>query len=454
MLAAAGTTGLVVGVAIAAFERLADVVVLYQVLRAPLWVQVLAPGVGLVVAVALLRTVAGRASPSTADEYVRAFHDRRGHLPLGVLPGRLLAGVATVGSGGALGLEGPSIYAGATIGSNVQHRLSRWFRRDDAKVLLVCGAAAGVAAIFKAPATGVIFALEVPYTDDVARRALIPALVASAVSYLTFVTLVGAEPLFALRAGRGDDFGLADLGGALLLGVLAGGLARGFAWLVQRAKRVSATAPLLPRLAGGALALGGLALLTDVVFGEPLSLGPGYAVFDWVADADRTLVLIAALFAIRAAATVVTLGAGGTGGLFIPLAVQGMLLGRFVAGAFGTASSTLFPVIGLAAFLGAGYRTPIASVMFVAETTGRALYVVPALVAAAASQLVMGRATVASGQQSVRSGHLERRFRLPLSTALTTEVLPVPPGASVAELVWTHVVARRERAVAVVDGDR
>ena len=53
----------------------------------------------------------------------------------------------------------------------------------------------------------------------------------------------------------------------------------------------------------------------------------------------------------------------------------------------------------------------------------------------------------------MRSGHLERRFRLPISTALSTDVLTVPPDASVAELVWTHVVGRRERAVPVVDGD-
>lgn len=453
IVAAAVVTGVAVGLAVAGFERLTDHVVLERVLHAPLWVQALAPGVGLVVAVVILRHLADGASPATADEYVANFHDRRRALDLRRVPGRLLAGVATIGSGGALGLEGPSIYAGAAIGSGIQRRAERRFRRDDAKVLLVCGAAAGVAAIFKAPATGVIFALEVPYTDDVARRALIPALVASAASYLTFVTIVGAQPLFSLRGQQGADFGLAELGGALVLGVLAGLLARGFAVAAQRVKRVAATANVVARLAAGAGVLGGLVVLTVEVFGEPLSLGPGYAVFDWVAEPDRTLAVIVLLFGVRAVATLATLGAGGTGGLFIPLAVQGVLLGRFVAGAVGTATSTLFPVIGLAAFLGAGYRTPIASVMFVAETTGRASYVVPALVAAAASQLLMGRATVSSGQQSVRAGHLERRFRLPISTALTTDVLTVPPDATVAELVWTHVVGQRERAVPVVEGD-
>lgn len=141
---------------------------------------------------------------------------------------------------------------------------------------------------------------------------------------------------------------------------------------------------------------------------------------------------------------------GGTGGLFIPLALQGTLLGSFVAHLVGD-TSTLFPVVGLAAFLCAGYRTPLASVMFVAETTGQATFVVPALIAAAVSQLLMGAASVSKAQQGGRTGHLERRLRLPISAALDTEVLTVPPDATVAELVWTHVIGRRERSVPVVD---
>ena len=85
-----------------------------------------------------------------------------------------LAGLATLGSGGPMGLEGPSMYAGAVVGSNLQRRLPRMFRDADRRVLLVAGAAAGVAAIFKAPATGAVFALEVPYQDDLARYMLPP----------------------------------------------------------------------------------------------------------------------------------------------------------------------------------------------------------------------------------------------------------------------------------------
>ena len=91
--------------------------------------------------------------------------------------------------------------------------------------------------------------------------------------------------------------------------------------------------------------------------------------------------------------------------------------------------------------------------MFVAESTGGVgSFVVPALVAAAVSQIVAGPASVADHQRQHRLGHVERRFTLPLSSTLTTDVLTVPPDATVSEFVYFHVLARRERIVPVVDG--
>ena len=91
--------------------------------------------------------------------------------------------------------------------------------------------------------------------------------------------------------------------------------------------------------------------------------------------------------------------------------------------------------------------------MFVAESTGGVgSFVVPALVAAAVSQLVAGPSSVADHQHQHRLGYLERRFTLPLSSILATDVLTVPPDATVSEFVYFHVLARRERVVPVVDG--
>lgn len=444
-------TGALVGLLVAGFEQLTVEVLLKRLLEGPLWWQAAAPAIGLFAAVAILRHLGRGASPSTSDEYVRAFHERHPRLPLSQLPAKLLAGVATIGLGGSVGLEGPSVYAGATVGHSTQGLFARWLRREEAKMLLTAGAAAGIAAVFKTPATGVIFALEAPYRDDVARRALLPALLASASGYLVYVALLGTDPVIDLGS-HDSNLSIIHLGGGALLGLVAGLGGRGFAWLVRQAKGLEQQFPIGVRILIGGAVLAGLVVATEAVFDQPLSLGPGVEATEWLRDGNHTLLLIGSLLAFRIIATLTTVGAGGTGGLFIPLAVQGVIVGSFVGQALGTADMGLYRTLGLAAFLGAGYRAPITAVMFVAESTGTSAFVVPALIAAAVSQLVAGSSSVASYQLDKREGLVERRLALPLTSALTTDTLTVPPDATVSELVYIHLLGRREREVPVVDG--
>lgn len=452
VVTAAGITGIAVGGVVAAFEWVTQEQVFHWLLGLPLAVQAVAPLAGLILAALLVRYVGG-GSPSTSDEYVRAFHEGGVRLPLSQLPGRLAAGVATIGFGGAMGLEGPAIFAGATIGSAVKERLTGVLRRDDLRVLLTAGAAAGVAAVFKTPATGVLFALEAPYRDDVARRALLPALVASAASYLTFVALSGPEPVIP-RLGTTTELTYGVVGGAVLLGASAGLAGRGFSWVVQWSKALQRTTALPWRIAGAGATLGALAVLSDQLFDAPLTLGAGYGAIEWARDPEHALSLVALLLAFRIVATVASIVGGGVGGLFIPLVAQGVLLGRLIGGLVGQPEADLFPILGLAAFLGAGYRTPIAAVMFVAESSFGENYIIPALIAAAVSQLVAGSSTVSGYQRAAREGHLERRLSLPITAALKTDVLTVPPDATVAELVFVHVLGNRERIVPVVERGR
>lgn len=444
-------TGVVTGLGVALFEWVTrDGLFEGFLLHQPRWARAVGPLVGLALAALFLRYVAGGAGTATADEYIKNFHEPERRLDERQAPGRLLAGLATLGFGGALGFEGPSIYLGATVGSSLQRRLSRFFSREDAKLLLVAGAAAGVAAIFKAPATGAVFALEVPYQDDTARRMLLPALVAAAAGYLAFVTVLGTEPLLPVRGT--PPFNLTDLGGALVLGVLCGVGARGFANVLRRSKALAASvSPMVRVLVAGAV-LAGLFALSEALFDEGLSIGSGYRTVAWSTDPKHGVLLVVALLLIRAVATVATLAGGGVGGLFIPLVVEGALVGRAVSGLFGHSGGSLFPVIGIAAFLGAGYRTPLAAVMFVAETTGRPGFVVPGLLAAVVAQLLMGRASVSPYQQAGRAGHLERRFELPITAAVRTDVLTAPPDTTLTEVMWTHLLGARQRVVPVVDG--
>ena len=473
VLALAVVTGFLVALLIAGFETLADSIVLEHVKELARWQIVIAPGIGLILAHLILRYLGGKTTPATSDEFVRAFHEKNPRLSIRELPAKLLAGVATIGSGGALGLEGPSIYAGSVTGLAVRDRFQNWLRREDVRILLTAGAAAGVAAVFKAPATGVLFALEAPYRDDVNRKALLPSLLAAATSYVTYINLIGHDavvpfldnPQFRLGADSDQMWFTAndltamfsgveagDMLGALVIGIGAGVGGRSMAWLVRWAKSQSKSENFLPRILLGGVLLALLALWADFVFDAPLTIGPGQEAMSWVVNPDHGLGLIALLFGMRLAATVVTLGAGGVGGLFIPLAVQGVILGQFTGEILQAERPGLYPTLGLAAFLGAGYKAPIAAVMFVAESTG-ASFVVPALIAAAVSQVVGGKSSVAEHQQNVRLGHLERRFTLPITSALTTDVLTIPPDATTSEFVYLHVLGRRQRSVPVVDKD-
>jgi CIC family chloride channel protein len=393
----AALTGACTGLGVALFERIVVNGILDHVLDLSPWLLAFVPLCGLALTGLTLRYLARSDDAAQTDLYLRAFHDPSRPLRLREVPGRLLASVATLGLGGPMGLEGPSLYLGASVGSFLQRRFPAFTEGSSRRVLMVAGAAAGVAAIFKAPATGAIFALEVPYQDDLARHMLLPALVSSASGYLVFVAINDTTALFPSHGAPPLSF--ADLAGAVMLGVAAGICARGFAWMLRMAKHLVGSAPAWVRIIGGGSTLVALFALTYVLTNEPIAIGIGYRTIDWALSPHRAIWLLLVVLAVRCVATAATVAGGGVGGLFIPLVVAGALLGRAAGGMVGNANTTLFVVIGVAAFLGAGYRVPLAAVMFVAETTGRPGFVVPGLLAAVAASLAMGHSSVTAYQR-------------------------------------------------------
>ena len=397
----AAITGALTGLAVVGFEAAVDGL-LDHVRELPDAVMIVVPAVGLVVAWAALSWLGTGASPAVADEYLREYHGQQGRSDVRAFAARIIASVATLGSGGAMGFEGPSIYLGSSIGASLQTRFRRFFTDADTHVLLVAGAAAGIAAIFKAPATGAVFALEVPYQQDTASHAVLPALIGSAASYLVFVAFNGTSPLLHIVGNPGFD--ARDLLGALALGVACGIGARVFARLATRAKGFRTTAPAWLRISVGGLGLVAIGAIAVGVLGHALTVGPGYQAISWSLDSSRATELVGLLLVLEAIATLATLAGGGAGGLFIPLVVQGWLLGRVFEGVVNTGTS-LFAVVGAAAYLGAGYRTPIAAVVFVTEASRGPGFIVPALLATAVAQLLMGSASVASYQRVARVDH-------------------------------------------------
>jgi CIC family chloride channel protein len=168
--------------------------------------------------------------------------------------------------------------------------------------------------------------------------------------------------------------------------------------MLRTAKRVNGRIPMFAAAIGGGVVVGGLFAVGRGWLGESLVIGPGYPIVAWAGDPKTSAWMLASLLALRCLATSATVAGGGVGGLFVPLVVGGALTGGLVGHVFNRQDLTLFIVIGVAAFLGAGYRVPLAGVMFVAETTGRPSFVVPGLLAAVAAELVMGRSSVTDYQ--------------------------------------------------------
>jgi CIC family chloride channel protein len=444
----AGITGAITGLGVAGFERLTGELVLDRVQGMSPWPRALMPLAGLLGA-ALVLHLARRSTPSTADEYIKAFHST-GRLSLGRVPARIVASVLTLGGGAPMGYEGPALYLGAGVGAALQRRLQRFLPPDGTKVLMVAGAAAGVAAIFKAPVTGLVFALEVPYQEDMARRMLLPAALSAAASYVVFAAIIGTSPILPV-AGQ-PPFDLADLGGAALVGLACGVLARAFTALLRIAKRLSSMGNPFLRAALGGLAIAGTVGLAELVSDGALAIGPGYGALRWALAPDRALLAVVAIATLRVVGTVAAVGGGGAGGLFIPLVIQGAMVGRVMSGMFEASNATLFPVLGMAAFLGAGYRVPLAAVVFVAEFTGRPGFVVPGLVAAVVAQLVMGRSSVSAYQVAGRVGHLEGRLRMPIATLISADARTAPSDATIEEVFWHHMIAAKQHVVVIVDG--
>ena len=170
--------------------------------------------------------------------------------------------------------------------------------------------------------------------------------------------------------------------------------------MLRRAKRISkGSRPFVATLAA-AVALALTFAAGRALTGESLLVGPGYQVVEWASEPGRSIWIMVGILGLRCLATSATVAGGGVGGLFIPLVVAGALTGSIIGHLVNQGDLTLFIVIGVAAFLGAGYRVPLASVMFVAETTGRPSFIVPGLLAAVAAELMMGRSSVTTYQRA------------------------------------------------------
>lgn len=392
MLPLGAVVGLLVTLALAGLNRFEPWVVR---LGGRIHLHLLLPALGLFLTTAWL-TVTKLGDVSLSRDLDLARRDPYAAFPFGRTLAKVVGCLLTIGFGGSAGTEGPGKWFGAAVGLQY-HRILRTSSRylgsvrrlaRPPLVMARAGAAAALAAVFRAPLSGALFAAE--HNGHLSADALVPCLVSAASGYVVFSGLEGFEPLLPLPS-LGIPLRARELGLALLLGLLCGVTATAYHRLRSALQGVLDRFPLLWRGLAAGVGLGLLALPGHVVWHDQHLITQGGGL-----DLVHDLLLgpvppahAACFLALKLAATALTFAGGGIGGLWLPSIAMGAALGTGFEGFLHLGTHGYMALVGAAALTGATHESLLVPVVFLAETTGQATLVVPALVATTVSYVVV-----------------------------------------------------------------
>jgi chloride channel protein, CIC family len=374
-------------------------------------------------------SLAPEAEGHGTDAAIAAFHQGkpiRARIPLI----KLVASAITIGTGGSAGREGPAAQISAGFGS----LLATALRLDvqDRRIALATGIGAGIGAIFRAPLGGAILAAEILYKNDLEVEAIIPALIASIVGYSVFGAWSGWSPIFATPANLAFT-SPPQLLYYVLLGLLCGAIgvlyARGFYGITHLFHQLHLPDWVKPGIGGLLVGLIGLVI--------PQALGMGYG---WVQVSMGSGLLSLPLWIIlllpfaKILTTGLTVGSGGSGGIFGPGMVIGGMVGASVWRLFYHVLPGLpntpgpFVIVAMMALFGGIAHAPLAVMLMVAEMTGNLSMLAPAMIAVGISSILVGNATIYTSQVPTRADSPAHRLQLsfPLLSTLAVRQAMTP----------------------------
>ncbi|MCZ6632791.1 MAG: chloride channel protein [bacterium] len=340
---------------------------------------------------------------------------------------KALASALCIGSGGSVGREGPIVQIGSALGSS----FGQMFRvsRTHMKILVGCGAAAGISATFNAPLAGALFALEV-ILGDFTVSTFSPIILSSVLANAFTHSLVGIETAFEV-----PDYHLVSLYELFLyavLAVLAAAGAVGFTrllYFLEDAFEAFSISEYAKSIIGGVL-IGVLGIFV------PQILGVGYGAITDVLLNRTDLVLILILLVAKYLATSITLGSGGSGGVFAP----SLFLGAMLGGAYGHFVHALFPdmtgepgayaLVGMGAVVAGTTHAPLTAMLILFEMTDNYQIILPLMLATVISTLVAKRIE----RESIYTLKLSRRG-LRINQGVDVSILDSIP---VREIMDTH----------------
>jgi CIC family chloride channel protein len=358
------------------------------------------PAIGILLTVLIIRYVLRRPVGHGIPNTLKAISKNDSNMPKTSIYSSIITSMITVGFGGSVGLEGPTVGSSSAIGSNYG-KLGR-MNYKTTTLLLGCGAASAMSGIFNAPIAAIVFALEVIMLD-LTVSSLIPLLMASVAATLTSSFMLGDDVLFNIPVL--EKYSFSDIPFFILLGILTGLLSVYFCktyWNIER--RFELIDNQYKRFLIGSVLLGSLLFLFPPLYGEGFStikyllngkvheLFEGSLFYDFRFSLWGVIFFLLAIVLVKSIATTITLGAGGVGGVFAPSMFIGSVFGFVFAKicnafSFINLSERNYTLVGMGGVIAGILHAPLTGLFLIAEITGGYQLVVPLMLTSSIAYL-------------------------------------------------------------------
>ncbi len=419
------------------------------------WQRLTIPAIGgLLAGLVLYFGVRWRGGVTTAD-YMEAVVLGDGRISTRRSIVKCLSAMFTIASGGSIGREGPLVQLSSLVAS-VAGRWRHW-STPRLRLLVGCGAAAGIASAYNAPIAGALFVAEI-VLGSVAMEIFGPLVFASVIATLTVRGFIGSDPIYAIPHFQLNSNW--EMGPYFLLGLFSGLVAPWFLRLLDASERLAGRVrmPVFLKMLAGGIVVGALAVF------HPEVCGNGYSAVNMILAGNWAWQVVAIILVSKVLATAATFGSGAVGGVFTPTMFVGASLGYLFGIAVGhghlglTINPSAFALVGMGAFLAATTHAPIMAIIMIFELTLDYQIILPLMLAC-----VVGYYTAVSFEKrSIYSEALKRKGQgdyrhqlaeLHVRDLMKPDPLTVSPTARFAE-IGEKFIANRFNYLYVTEGER